>query len=1396
MNLKTTLALAVLVASGAVLYFFGADAARRLGLAPAPPPAAASQTLTVLRDEFKPDSLNRIEIKHGDRQLVLDRAGARWTLPGGWETRKPEVERLVDLLSSGLQSRFAPESVAAADLEKYGLDRPAVTALVKAGGKDHTLAFSEMPGDTENRFSRPTYLRLNDNLEVVRLRPGLIAALTRPLAYYQQRRLFPSERVAKEDDPQEKVEQLAARTVEVRDRKDKAKSFTLTRIDGEWRITEPQPDRPSPDRLKALLAALPDVWAEQFIEGENKDLKEYGLDDPAALSVSVTGTDGRPVTLLVGKERRRAKAADADPDPHAPLMPKQPPSGDTVYHYAKLQGNDQLFEIRFNQLSKDVLVAAADLRDPRVARFRASDVTRLVVENREPKARLVLTQKDNRWHVEEPFQAAADSARVSDLLRDLGDLEAKDKADISYESNPEVDGLNEPRATVTVTLKEKDKEKQLAFELGKQTADKLYVRLKDGGRISAVAPGVMEQVSRKPLAYRGTRVLDVPSASVTRIDVRRDKEDFTLQKDKDDWRLAVGEVKAEADQGLAGRVAGDLSFLDAVEYVADKAAPEELEAQYGLAKPRLSAKVTYTKDDKPAEKEVLFGKKREGKEEYFAKLADTDEVFAVRKDVVEDLDKDSLAFRPLQFPRLADDAIDRVRVQKGKEPEYELVRKGAGWQIAGPFTAVATGDRAAAVARELGGLRGERYVTHAATPEELKNYGLDQPYLRLTLTPAKKDGEAKKDDPDPKKEGDAKKGVKGRTLLIGNPTDKDAKTRYAKLDDDPAVFVVGEKLVAAVDRGALDLLDPRLVNRDPDEVGRVERREGGKQLVLERKDKDWHAAEPPFVADLSAVNQLLVAVTGLTAERYAAFDPTKEELKDKYGLEPPAWTLTVTVRGPAPKEREKEQEKEKEATAEKYTLSVGKPVEGDKGGRYARFDDGKGGQLTKAVFILGPLAVKDLTFGHVDFVDRRVVDLKPDDKITKLTLKTEGPNGREIELVRQDNAWQMERPEKVKADEQVMDLLTLQLAELTARRVAAYPEKNSQGFGLKSPTATVRFEAGDKKVELKLGDAADKEGGDHYAQAADSDKVVVLPGDLVRRLTGGPLKFRNHLPPSVKETVTRALLERGDQKVVFVRADDTWRRLVGNEEFEIDSDDLEEFVNSLKEETDPRRRFRADELVADRPADLAPYGLDKPQARWRFLAGDKEVLTLLLGKKEGERCYAKLEPGDLVFLLDPKAATRLLTQQFRNRRLWPALDPEQIEKVVYRDFTLQRQGDRWEIAGQPTQHVDPERARETLAALANLKAERFEADRGADLKRYGLEEPQKVEVVLRRGKRALFVGAAAGPGKGAYVRVGGDAPTSDVHVLSAEDVGRIVRTPQAFAAPPRPPGGQPPFDFK
>lgn len=1373
MNLKTTFVLLALVVVGIVLFLFGPELPVRLGLKPRPPNPTGTGTLALLENELQLQNLTRIDVRHGDQHITLERSpGGAWALPGRWPVRKLEADRLVALLG-GLRSRFTPDPLEgdAPDLKKFGLDRPAVAVAVTAGGKEYSLEFGERAEGEGTRFSRPTYLRLSEKVgdklegkaEVIRLAPGLAAELSRPLDYYQQRRLFLSERVARAIDSAEKVEQLAAKTVAVRDLKNPDNSYTLSKVGDEWQLTEPHRELPDPDKRAAILTALPDVWAERFVD--KADLAKYGLEDPPQRTLSVTTPDGQTITLVLGKESRRDQAKPPpEPNPLAPPRPPMPQE-DTVYHYAKLQDNSQVFEVRFNKLQKDVLIAAAELRDPRVARFRTQDVQR--IELTRDGQKLVLVKDKSDWRIDEPIKAAAENNKVTDLLAKLSSLEARDKESVRYKSDPKVDGLDHPTATVTLMVEEtasggrepagagdKKEKKARTFTLllGKLDAEKpprLYVKLDSWDRISRAADdGLLGLVKQPALAYRGRRLLDFDSTDLARIEIQRNGETFALSRSGTAWKLNVpGEP--EADQAKASSLADDLGRLEAVEFVSG-VKPEE----HGLDKPELTAILSFKEESKKPERKLLVGKQRAGKQEFFARLDGADEVFVVRNDLRDSLNQGSLAFRPLRLWNLQAGQIASLGVEKSAEEKYRLTRKGEGWQITGPFEAAAMPAVIGPMTAGLAGLRAERYEAHVS--KDPLAYGLDKPYLRLALTTEKE-------------------GEKERVLVIGKTADEAAGSRFARLGDGEAVVVLGAKAVAALDRAALDLLDRRLLSLEPTDIERVRVKSGEWTLVLERKADGWQVVESPagipFTADRDAVGALLDVWSPVEAVRFVAYGP-KAELA-RYGLDQPSATVAVTVKKPGAGGG-------KDETIE-HTLALGKEIEG--GGRYARLDNGP------AVMVLSPLESRTLARGHLDYVDR--VILRFDAGAASALVRRGKADA--LEVVKRDSGWQLVKPADQRADDRAMQDLLDQLGNLRAIRIAAYPVKDLKPYGLDEPAATltVRLTGAEGKVTeqtLLLGKADDEAAGDLFVQAAGSQAVAVVPGSLARRLTAGPLGFRDRGLARFPDA-DRAILERGPRKAVFARVDGTWK-LLEPVAAEAEPNDLEDFLSAIA-------RLRADELVAEKPGDLKPYGLDRPEARWRFQSGDKEVLNLLVGDKEknGPRRYARLAAGDLVFLLDPRLSAQALAE-YRNRTVWPApLDAVQVEALTYRtaggSFTLRKVDEGWQVVGKPEVKPNAQTVNETLAALAGLKADRFVQDQDADLNLYGLEPAELVvEVETRNGKHLLHLGRPEGESRRFYARVP-EKSRPGVFIIAERDAARLVRDLTAFTRPPSGDGSRP-----
>jgi hypothetical protein len=1356
MNLKTTIVLLVLIVLGGAVW---------VAVAMLSPGTATSETLAVLESKFQPENITRIEIARGDRRVVLEKGAGGWSLPGKWPVRKPEVEQLVTLLST-LHSRFAPLLVADEDdREKLGLvGHKLLQVTVKAAGKDYHLAFGEEPGES-NRFSRPTYLRLDESSEALRVAPGLIAALDRPQQYFMQRRLFPVERIAKEGGERaEHVEQLAAHEVAV---KRGSEAYTVVRTHEGWIMREPVRDRVDPDKMKTILSGVPDIWAKEFVEAGKKTLEDFGLKEPEQV-LKVTPLQGDAqrdaITLLVGKTSDKRSRMVQKQGP--PFMPK--PQIDFIeeeFKYAKLQDNDQVFEITADRL-KDIVVAPGTLRDPRLARFKTEDVKKLAIH--EGGRALSFVKEDKGWKLFIDDKPAFDVERtkVDDILDKLSGLRADGK-DIIDKADPKAYGLQKP-ASVKVTVeegKDKEKEKQtkeFTFLLGKQeTGDKgkLYVQVAGWDRINAVEGDLLKLAQRPALAYRSRRVLDFSTTEATRVDVERPGEKYALERQGSNWRLAMP-VQADLDPARVDALPRELAHLEAVEFIASDPKAEELEKVYSLAKPAATLKVEFGDKKKP-EQVVQVGNKREGKEECYARLGAEATVFTIKKDVFETLTRDSLSLRTAELWKFEPDDIAEVRVRKGEE--YSLQRDGEGkeWKISGPFTAPVPADRAKQLTDELAHPRAEKYVAHRAG--DLAAYGLDNPYLRVTVKP----GARKEKDKDKEKEKDNE--AKERVLLVGKPVEKEAGARYARLGDSEAVFVLSEKAVSAVDQAPLDLLDRKLATLQSAAIKSIRTTTGKETFTLSREKDGWKVERsdgPAFAADPEVADDAAQLWSGLAAQKLVAYGD-KVDLA-KFGLDKPATTVTVTASDKGDKEKS-------EKTVERKLL-LGAEVKDIKGARYARVEG------NPAVGVVDAPTAAELVRTPLDFVNRTVLKLDAGN-VKSLTRKL---GDETLEVVKRDDHWRIVKPADQAADDDILQRLTGELARLRARKVAAYPVKDIKPFGLDIPAAVVALrvdEGTDKTSEhvLQIGKRVDeKDGTDRYARLDKSETVVVLPGRLAEQLVAPPLQFRDRLLAKVPMVGT-LVLSRGTRKATFFHKDGEWK-MTQPLEADVERTELEDLIKSFSE-------LRADKLVAEKASDLKAFGLDPPQAQWQLFAPDAttETLTLVVGGKEkdGQRVYARLQGNDLISVLDERLSYQVLAE-YRNRKVWLSLDAFQVEKLTYGyekgGFTLQKMGSDWHVAGKSDLKVKSDTVRDTLDALARLKAERWVVDRDADLKLFGLEPPYlTLEVEAGTSKRTLKVGRQEG-GSGRYYATVVNENSGAVFLLSEADARAVVRPLEQFLA--------------
>lgn len=1354
MSWKTTMALIVLAAVGGGWFLYRGAGGRSS--------VADAESLQVVGREFRSDRLLRIEIIRANERIVFVH-GNGWSLDGGWPARSGEVREIVDIVS-GLSSRFEPIGLTATnELGQFGLLRDQhpvqVIATVNGdGGREttHSLLFGQAPHGDGNPFARPTFLRLDAQSEVIRLAPGVKALLDRPRETYLKRQLFPDVERVKLDAPRPAfpgegettapiVLLLVAKQIGITGpdgawtinrkgpkpsppRAGAAPELSSDKLAAQWDMTAPVADRVDPARLRNVLTAIPELWVERFVDGV--DPAKSGLEKPG-WTVAVDFDDRPPVKVLIGNVSRTVERKPPAPpaNPLAPPPPQPPPIREE-FRFAKLPDNPQIFEVKTDRFA-ELFVSTAALRDPRILRFDPQNVRRVEIVH--PRERFVIAKVDDRWRVVEPWTADADAARVAEVIDRLSALQASGP-DVIDSADLGAMGLS-PAAThphVALTLTDKNKPDDVETRtlwVGKKDDARKQVAVQSAGnpRVDLVGEEFLKLFDRPAVAYRSRRVLDVAPATLLSIGIHRGGDRWTLTEAHGGWTLTAP-YAAPADAAKAGQLAGELCRLEAVDFVTDAPKPDDL-TRFGLESARLSATLTF--NDGSAAKTLLLGGVREGKPEVYARWADAPLIFTVRSSLRDALDQPSLNFRPLLVWQAPPDSITGLDVQTEND-SFRLARSPTGWALTAPISAAAATSEVQSLLAAAATIRAERYETAGAG--DLGRYGLVKPATRVGVSTA----------------------TGTRSILVGGPA-PGTRGRFAKLADQDGVFVISDALPAAAARPILDLLDRVLLSVDGPLATEISGTSAEGDWTLKKTGDEWMLAslKPPRPADRLAVADMLRTLTNVTANRFVEFGPRAQF--DRFGLDRPTASLTVVQSSPAG------------GAPQTHSLAIGFQ-DRDTNGYFARANQSQG------VAEISAATAKQFIHGDLSFVSRDMLTFDPA-QLTSIRRR----GGAELEIARAADGWTIVKPAGLTADRATLNDLVQQLARLRVSRVIAIDSTEPAKYGFdgggtdialsfKSPDGAVS----EKSIEIgrTVAPRYNEPDGSRYVRLAGSPVVGILSPALSNLLTAEPFKFRDRTIARFSDA-DRAVVERGFRKSVFVRQDGAWK-MTEPVAAEAEQAALDDLIASAA-------RLRADEFVAERPVDSRKYGLDAPEARWRMIANDRDVLDLSVGVKEAhsDRRYAKLAGSDTVFLLDPAMSNRLMAE-YRRRQAWAAVGPDQIESLVYgvgdKTLVLQRADGRWQVPGRPEQAVNSTAIDDLVTTLASLKVERFIVDKDADLRTFGLLNPTRTVVIRARGGKPLilYLGSHEPGSKRLYARVLDNA-RSDVFTLSEGDSEKLLR---------------------
>ena len=404
----------------------------------------------------------------------------------------------------------------------------------------------------------------------------------------------------------------------------------------------------------------------------------------------------------------------------------------------------------------------------------------------------------------------------------------------------------------------------------------------------------------------------------------------------------------------------------------------------------------------------------------------------------------------------------------------------------------------------------------------------------------------------------------------------------------------------------------------------------------------------------------------------------------------------------------------------------GKPVEllfgkdaAVEGKMYVKLADGK------RVFVISGDLKKQITKKADEFRERKLTDLSTAE-VSRVAIKSAAG---EIELERKNDHWTISKPLVARGDDsKIGDIIS---ATATAQIDSFVADSaNLAAYGLQEPRGVVSLfsEGNDKPTVLHIGsdvkDAKDK----IYAKLSTRDSVVILPKAVENLLATKPNDLRDRsLLRLEADIVDRINIEgAGKEKIVIVRKDETWVR---DKDLAINAAEATRLLKELQD-------IQVLNFDSDVATDLPAYGLDAPVVKVTLSsyasentpetkAGERPIVTVLFGKVDGDKVYAKLDEEPFIVSLPKDVLETILTDPIHWQELTiHKLKPEEITAIEVTKggeppVSLEREQDKWKLA-KGDGSLNQINIQSLVNTLATLRAVRW---KGAATPEDGIEKP-------------------------------------------------------------------------
>jgi hypothetical protein len=355
--------------------------------------------------------------------------------------------------------------------------------------------------------------------------------------------------------------------------------------------------------------------------------------------------------------------------------------------------------------------------------------------------------------------------------------------------------------------------------------------------------------------------------------------------------------------------------------------------------------------------------------------------------------------------------------------------------------------------------------------------------------------------------------------------------------------------------------------------------------------------------------------------------------------------------------------------------------------------------------------------------------------LTGLQINPAG--AREIEVVRTNRVWQLQRPIAYPAQTAAITTLAGALEKLapatrlTAAEMRAHKNADAD-FGFENPQFRLEIFAGDQSWHLLVGNKT-APGDQVFIRVVGLDGAFVTDAGWLQLLPHSADEWRDTALVDAVGTTDWIVVTNG-AKVLEFRRDPTNRlwRIVRPYPARADGARIAAALQQLQS-------GRVTKFITDDPhADLSSYGLQPAELDVWLGHGTNFTTAVHVGKNPADAAtefFARREGWNAVVTAAGEnfIAWRGAVNDFRDPHLLALTAPAaEIEVLGENHFTLQNQGDNhWVVAGEKFS-ADPENVQNFLKLLRELRVAEFVKDfaTASDLQGFGLATPAR-QIILR-----------------------------------------------------------------